>query len=95
MFEDPFFQEQVSEAVIAMLRDAAAINAAGDRPAAEARGLFIWDNFAKLREHIILGTDAGVELPEMLQTSPDTIIEPIGERPEIASDLGGRQKAER
>ncbi len=59
VFEDPFFQEQVSEAVIAMLRNAAAGNAAGDRPAAEARGRFIRDNFAKLREHIILGTDAG------------------------------------
>ena len=66
-YDDPFFQEQVPEEVVAMLRDAAgddaAAGAAGDaslRTAAdEARARLIRDNFRRLRRHVILGTDAG------------------------------------
>ena len=59
--EDPFFQEQVPEEVVAMLRDAAA-DRNDDRPrtdAEEARAAVIRENFLRLRDHIILGTDAG------------------------------------
>ncbi len=62
VYEDPFFQEQVPEEVVAMLRDAAAGDpgAAGPRTAAaEARARLIRDNFVRLRDHVILGTDAG------------------------------------
>ena len=62
VFEDPFFQEQVSGDVITRLRSAAADSAGTDRPrsaAAEERARVISDNFARLRDHIILGTDAG------------------------------------
>ena len=62
VYEDPFFQEQVPEAVVAMLRDAAAGDpgAAGPRSAAaEARARMIRDNFMRLRGQVILGTDAG------------------------------------
>ena len=62
VYEDPFFQEQVPEAVVAMLRDAAAGDpgAAGPRTAAaEARARMIRDNFMRLRGQVILGTDAG------------------------------------
>ena len=62
VYEDPFFQEQVPEAVVAMLRDAAAGDpgAAGPRSAAaEARARTIRDNFMRLRGQVILGTDAG------------------------------------
>ena len=56
--EDPFFQEQVPDAVVAMLRAAAG----ADRPrtaADEARARVIRNNFLRLRDHVILGTDAG------------------------------------
>ena len=62
VYEDPFFQAQVPEEVVAMLRDAAAGDAgdAGPRTAAaEARARVIRDNFMRLRDHVILGTDAG------------------------------------
>ena len=62
VYEDPFFQEQVPEEVVAMLRDAAAGDpgAGGPRTAAdEARARLIRDNFLRLRDHVILGTDAG------------------------------------
>ena len=62
VYEDPFFQEQVPEEVVAMLREAAAgdPDAAGPRTAAaEARARLIRNNFLRLREHVILGTDAG------------------------------------
>ena len=62
VYEDPFFQEQVSEAVVAMLREAAADDTGGDRSrttADEARSRLIRDNFLRLRDHVILGTDAG------------------------------------
>ena len=62
VYEDAFFQEQVPEEVVAMLRDAAAGDpgAAGPRTAAaEARARLIRDNFMRLRDHVILGTDAG------------------------------------
>ena len=62
VYEDPFFQEQVPEEVVAMLREAAAGDpgAAGPRTAAaEARARLIRDNFLRLRDHVILGTDAG------------------------------------
>ncbi len=75
VYDDPFFQEQVPEKVVAMLRDAAAAAgapaagapAAVGAPAAarprtaadEARARLIRDNFRRLRDHIILGTDAG------------------------------------
>ncbi len=75
VYDDPFFQEQVPEEVVAMLRDAAAAAgapaagapAAVGAPAAarprtaadEARARLIRDNFRRLRDHIILGTDAG------------------------------------
>ena len=62
VYEDPFFQEQVPEEVVAMLRDAAAgtAGAVGPRTAAdEARARLIRDNFLRLRDHVILGTDAG------------------------------------
>ena len=67
-YDDPFFQEQVPEEVVAMLREAAASDpAAGGEPDAarprtaadEARARRIRDNFLRLRDHIILGTDAG------------------------------------
>ena len=60
--EDPFFQEQVPEEVVAMLRDAAAGDAGAARPrtaADEARARVIRNNFLRLRDHVILGTDAG------------------------------------
>ena len=62
VYEDPFFQEQVPEEVVAMLRDAAAGTSDADRPrtaADEARARLIRDNFLRLRDHVILGTDAG------------------------------------
>ena len=62
VYEDPFFQEQVPQEVVAMLRDAAAgdPDAAPPRTAAdEARARLIRDNFLRLRDHVILGTDAG------------------------------------
>ncbi len=61
VYEDPFFQEQVPEEVVAMLRDAAAASGdAGARTAAdEARSRLIRNNFLRLRDHVILGTDAG------------------------------------
>ena len=73
VYDDPFFREQVPEEVVALLRDAAAADAAaGDAAAAgdpasarprtvadEARARRIRDNFLRLRDHIILGTDAG------------------------------------
>ena len=62
VYDDPFFQEQVPEEVVAMLRDAAAGAAGGASPrtaADEARARFIRDNFRRLRQHVILGTDAG------------------------------------
>ncbi len=61
-FDDPFFQQQVSADVVSMLRDAAADNPGPDeiRTAAdEERAQVIADNFARLGDHIILGTDAG------------------------------------
>ena len=62
VYEDPFFQEQVPEEVVAMLREAAAGDPGAAAPrtaAAEARARLIRDNFLRLRDHIILGTDAG------------------------------------
>ena len=60
VYEDPFFQEQVPGAVVAMLRDAAAGSDAAPRTAAdEARARVIRNNFMRLRDHVILGTDAG------------------------------------
>ncbi len=62
VYEDPFFQEQVPEEVVAMLRDAAAGDSNADRPrtaADEARARRIRSNFLRLRDHVILGTDAG------------------------------------
>ena len=60
VYEDLFFQEQVPEEVVAMLRDAAAGDPGGPRTAAaEARARVIRDNFLQLRDHVILGTDAG------------------------------------
>ena len=62
VYEDPFFQEQVPAEVVAMLRDAAAGDAGADGPrtaAADARARLIRDNFMRLRDHVILGTDAG------------------------------------
>ena len=61
-YEDPFFQEQVPEEVVAMLREAAAGDPDAVPPrtaAAEARARLIRDNFMRLRDHVILGTDAG------------------------------------
>ena len=60
VYEDPFFQEQVPDEVVAMLRDAAAGDDAAPRTAAdEARARVIRNNFMRLRDHVILGTDAG------------------------------------
>ena len=60
VYEDPFFQEQVPDEVVAMLRDAAAGDAAPPRTAdADARARVIRDNFVRLRDRVILGTDAG------------------------------------
>ena len=62
VYEDPFFQEQVPEEVVAMLREAAAGDAGADGPrtaAEEARARLIRNNFLRLRDHVILGTDAG------------------------------------
>ena len=62
VYDDPFFQEQVPREVVAMLRDAAEGAAGGGSPrtaADEARARVIRDNFRRIREHVILGTDAG------------------------------------
>jgi imidazolonepropionase-like amidohydrolase len=62
VFEDPFFQEQVSPAVVSRLREEAVGGPGGERPrtaAAVERARVIADNFAKLADHVILGTDAG------------------------------------
>ena len=60
VFDDPFFQEQVPDEVVAMLRDAAAGDDAAPRTAAaEARTRVIRNNFMRLRDHVVLGTDAG------------------------------------
>ena len=62
VFEDPFFQEQVSHAVVSRLREEAVGGPGGERPrtaAAVERARVIADNFAKLADHVILGTDAG------------------------------------
>ena len=63
VYEDPFFEEQVSSEVIVMLADAAAAGqatASAERSAAaEERSRLIAGNFVKLKDHIILGTDAG------------------------------------
>ena len=60
VFDDPFFQEQVPDEVVAMLRDAAAGDDAAPRTAAaEARARVIRNNFMRLRDHVVLGTDAG------------------------------------
>lgn len=62
VFEDPFFQEQVPNEVIEMLRDAAT-EALADAPprsaAVEERAGVIRENFVRVQDHIILGTDAG------------------------------------
>lgn len=63
VFEDPFFQEQVPEAVVSRLRDEAAEGGPGVErqrtAAAEERARVIADNLVRLADHIILGTDAG------------------------------------
>ena len=62
VYEDAFFQEQVPDEVVAMLREAAAGDPGAAAPrtaAAEARARLIRDNFMRLRDHVILGTDAG------------------------------------
>ena len=60
VYDDPFFQEQVSDEVVAMLRDAAGGEDAAPRTAAaDARARVIRNNFVRLRDHVILGTDAG------------------------------------
>ena len=60
VFDDPFFQEQVPDEVVAMLREAAAGDDAAPRTAAaEARARVIRNNFMRLRDHVVLGTDAG------------------------------------
>ena len=61
-FQDPFFQEQVSSAVIAFLSDAyqdTPPSPAVRTPPAEQRSHRIARNFVALKDHIILGTDAG------------------------------------
>ena len=62
VFEDPFFQEQVPDAVVSRLREEAVGGPGRERPrtaAADERARVIADNFAKLADHVILGTDAG------------------------------------
>ena len=62
VFDDPFFQEQVSAEVVSLLRDASASRPGEERArtvADEERSRRITDNFAKLADHVILGTDAG------------------------------------
>jgi imidazolonepropionase-like amidohydrolase len=62
VFEDPFFQAQVPESVVSRLRDEAADSPGADRPstaASQERARVIADNFVRLADHIILGTDAG------------------------------------
>ena len=60
VFDDPFFQEQVPDEVVAMLRDAAAGDDDAPRTAAaESRARVIRNNFMRLRDHVVLGTDAG------------------------------------
>ncbi len=62
VFEDPFFQQQVPDAVISRLRAEAAGRVSEDpEPSAAAaeRARVIADNFIQLADHIILGTDAG------------------------------------
>ena len=62
VFEDPFFRDQVSPQVVTRLRDAATnspTEVAKRTAADEERSERIVRNFAKLTDHIILGTDAG------------------------------------
>ena len=61
-FQDPFFREQVSSEVIGLLADAYGDGPPGPSvrtPAAVERSRVIADNFEALKDHIILGTDAG------------------------------------
>ena len=62
VYDDPFFREQVPQEVVTMLRDAAAADPGAAAPrtaAAEARARVIRENFMRLRDRVILGTDAG------------------------------------
>jgi imidazolonepropionase-like amidohydrolase len=61
-FQDPFFQEQVPSEVITMLTDAygdGPPSSSVRTPAAVERSRQIAHNFEALKDHIILGTDAG------------------------------------
>jgi imidazolonepropionase-like amidohydrolase len=61
-FEDPFFQEQVSSEVLTQLSDAygeARPTQAARSPAAAERSRMLASNFEALKDHILLGTDAG------------------------------------
>ncbi|MEE2636857.1 MAG: amidohydrolase family protein [Acidobacteriota bacterium] len=60
VYDDPFFQEQTSDAVIRRLRTLAGEGAPSSRDTAAARRAgIIAGNFARLGNHIIMGTDAG------------------------------------
>jgi imidazolonepropionase-like amidohydrolase len=61
VYDDAFFQEQTSEAVVSALRAAAASPPAGAArsAAADERARLIAANFSRLADRVILGTDAG------------------------------------
>jgi len=60
VYDDPFFQEQTSDDVVRRLRTLAGEGDPSSRDAAAARRAgVIAGNFARLGDHIIMGTDAG------------------------------------
>jgi len=58
-FEDPFFYDQVTDSVLESLRAGYEPPPTTRSAAAEARSKMLADNLLKLKDHIILGTDAG------------------------------------
>jgi len=58
-FQDPFFYDQVPASVLELLNDNYKPPPAGQSAAAEQRSAMLTRNLTKLKDHIILGTDAG------------------------------------
>lgn len=58
-FQDPFFDDQVPPSVLASLNEGYNPTPAVRDAAAEQRAAMLADNLLKLKDHVILGTDAG------------------------------------
>ncbi|MEQ8954893.1 MAG: amidohydrolase family protein, partial [Gammaproteobacteria bacterium] len=58
-FRDPFFYDQVPPSVLARLNEGYEAPPAVQSPEAAARSAMLAGNLARLKDHIILGTDAG------------------------------------